>query len=162
MLCTMETDGAEGVTIEPASAGAEVIRLRPLRLLVLSRDHRFRSVIEMLMARRECSAFGLGSADDVAETIAHERVDVALVDGLPLLEEVARDVAQSAAAAPPVGVVLVGEAAESGLAGLRTLPKWGGFDELFAAIADADRARSRPPAADRAAGLSLAAAHQLG
>ena len=140
---------------------AQVVRLRPLRLLIVSADHRFRAVMEMLVARRECCAFGVSSAADVAEEIVRERIDVVLVDGPVLLREVARDVARSEAHAPPVGVVLVGEPSEPPPAGLHALAKWGDFDDLFAAILDADRARVRP-LAGHPGPLSLVRARELG
>lgn len=123
---------------------AEVIRLHPLRVLIVSPDHRYRAVVEMLLERRDCCPFGLGSCTDVATTIARERIDVVLVEGEALLREVAHDVALSDAICPPVGVVLVDEAHAPSPPGLRALVKWGDFDELLGAIGDADRARSRP------------------
>jgi hypothetical protein len=145
MLCDMDWDDAETQREgELEQAAAEVIRLHPLRVLIVSPDHRYRAVVEMLLERRDCRPFGLGTCTDIAATIARERVDVVLVDGEPLLREVANDVALSDAICPPVGVVLVGDAEAPSPAGLCKLPKWGEFDELFAAIGDADRARSRP------------------
>ncbi len=143
-------------------AQAQVIRLRPLNVLIVSPDRRFRSVVEMLLTRRECSSYGIASAEGVAETIARERVDVALVEGMRLLREVAGAVAQSAAVAPPVGVVLVADAVEPGLSGPLALAKWSSFDELFAAIVEADRARARPAVAAPAGRLGVAGAHELG
>ncbi len=158
----MELDGGESITPGAREQGAEVIRLRPLNVLIVSPDRRYRSVIEMLLARRDCSSYGIASAEDIAETIARERVDVALVDGLRLLREVATSVAQSAAAAPPVGVVLVADSVEPGLAGPLALAKWSSFDELFAAIAEADLARARPVVAQPSGGLGVAGAGELG
>jgi hypothetical protein len=162
MLFAMERDGGESVTPGAREQVADVIRLRPLNVLIVSPDRRYRSVIEMLLARRECSSYGIASAEGVAETIARERVDVALVDGLRLLREVAASVAQSAAAAPPVGVVLVADSVEPGLAGPLALAKWSSFDELFAAIVEADRARARPVVVQPSTGLGVAGAGELG
>jgi hypothetical protein len=162
MLYAMERDAGESEMQDARDADADVLRLRPLNVLIVSPDRRFRSVMEMLLARRECSSYGVGSADGVAETIARERVDVALVEGLRLLREVASGVAQSAAVAPPVGVVLVAESVEPGLSGPLALAKWSSFDELFAAIVEADRARARQPAASHGTGLRVAGARELG
>jgi hypothetical protein len=161
MLFAMERDAGERHRTDAHEGDAAIIRLRPLRLLIVSADHRFRAVIEMLVARRECCAFGVSSSDNIAEEIVRERVDVVLVDGPVLLREVAREVALSEAHAPPVGVVLVGEASEPAPAGLHALAKWGDFDDLFAAIVDADRARVRPPEGNLGP-LSLARARELG
>ncbi len=162
MLFAMEIDGGESFTPGTRDADADVIRLRPLSVLIVSPDRRFRSVVEMLLARRECSSYGIATAEGVAETIARQRVDVALVEGMRLLREVAAGVAQSAAVAPPVGVVLVADAVEPGLAGPLALAKWSSFDELFAAIVEADRARARPPVAQPAGRLGVAGAGELG
>jgi hypothetical protein len=162
MLCDMDWDDVEMPGEAALERAAEVIRLHPLRVLIVSPDHRYRAVIEMLLERRDCCSFGLSSADDVAATIARERVDVALVDGETLLREVAHDVALSEAACLPVGVVLVDDADAPPPADLLALTKWGDFNELFAAIGDADRARTRPPAQASLSGLSIARAHRLG
>jgi hypothetical protein len=162
MLCAMERNVGDIEAPGARDDGAEVLRLRPLHVLVVSPDRRFRSVIEMLMARRGCSASGTGASDDVAQTIVRERVDVVLVDGMGLLREVARGVAQCDASAPPVGVVLVSESVEPGLARPLALAKWDSFDELFEAIVEADRARARPRAPQQSAGLSVARTREHG
>lgn len=162
MLFAMERDGGESVTSGARDADADVIRLRPLNVLIVSPDRRFRSVVEMLLTRRECTSYGIATAEGVADTIARERVDVALVEGMRLLREVAAGVAQSAAVAPPVGVVLVADTVEPGLSGPLALAKWSSFDELFAAIVEADRARARPAAAAPTGRLGVAGARELG
>jgi hypothetical protein len=158
ILCDMDWDGLERRHEGAREEQAEVIRLHPLRVLIVSGDHRYRAVIELLLERRDCRPFGLGSSTDVASTIAGERVDVVLVDGEPLLREVAHDVALSDAVCPPVGVVLVDDADAPAPAGLSRLAKWGEFDELFAAIAEADRARARRPEHGWTGGLGIARA----
>lgn len=137
---------------------AEVIRLHPLRVLIVSPDHRYRAVVEMLLERRDCRPFGLVSCSDVAATIARERIDVVLVDGEALLREVAHDVALSDATCPPVGVVLVDDAGVPSPAGLSALVKWGEFDELLGAIGEADRARARPAGQGWTGALGIARA----
>jgi hypothetical protein len=162
MLCGMDWDDADAAGTGSREQAAEVIRLHPLRVLIVSPDHRYRAVVEMLLERRDCCPFGLSSSADVAATIVRERVDVVLVDGEALLREVAHDVALSEAICPSVGAVLVHDADAPVPEGLLALAKWCEFDELFAAIGEADRARSRPPAHVPADGLSIARAHRLG
>ncbi|MHB8234067.1 MAG: hypothetical protein ACYDHT_05370, partial [Solirubrobacteraceae bacterium] len=152
----MEWDDLETRSEGELDQAAEVIRLHPLRVLVVSPDHRYRAVVEMLLERRDCHPFGLGSCSDVAATIARERIDVVLVDGEPLLREVAHDVALSDAVCPPVGVVLVCDAQAQSPTGLRALVKWGEFEELLGAIGEADRARARPSAQDWTGALGIA------
>jgi hypothetical protein len=158
----METDGGYERGSDLREKDAEVIRLRPLCVLIVSADHRFRAVIEMLIARRGCSALSSSTPQAVAETVIDQRVDVVLVDGVAALREVAQSIAGCDACSPPVGVVLVGDRDEPPPAGLHSLAKWGDFEELFAAAVDADRARARPPGLARAGGPSEIRAVELG
>lgn len=152
ILAVMETDAGNAGNARECSPhaeeGAEVIRLHPLSVLVVSSDHRFRAVMEMLVARRGCSAHSSSATQAVAQTVGERRIDVLIVDGVAALYEVAREIAEGDASLPPVGVVLVSERGEPVPAGLRSLAKWGDFEQLFAAIVEADRART--PRADAA------------
>jgi hypothetical protein len=127
------------------SEGAQVIRLRPLRVLVVSAEEPFRAACTMLIGRRDCTVFSLPNAYGAGELIAHERLDVAVVDGAEQLRAIARDLAQ---VVPPIGVVSVGDAEDVGLPGGPLLARWTRFEELFEAIEQADRARARECAAD--------------
>jgi hypothetical protein len=127
------------------SEGAQVIRLRPLRVLVVSAEEPFRAASAMLIGRRDCTVFSLPDAYGAAELVAHERLDVAVVDGAEQLRAIAGDLAQ---AVPPVGVVSVGDAEDVGLPGGPLLARWTRFEELFDAIERADRARVRECAAE--------------
>jgi hypothetical protein len=153
-----------------------VIRLRPLRVLVISEDEPFRAVNAMLIARRGCRVFSLTGAYAAAELIARERVDVVLVDGVERLRALMGELAITAGLAPTVGIVFVGEPGEVGFAvgsphaaevaerlasngelavaeatpatAQQGLEKWAHFEDLFAAVVRADRARVREPAVD--------------
>jgi hypothetical protein len=127
------------------SEGAQVIRLRPLRVLVVSAEEPFRAASTMLIGRRDCNVFSLANVYGAAELITHERLDVAVVDGAEQLRAIAGELAQ---AVPPVGVVLVGDAEDVGLPGGPLLARWTRFEELFEAIERADRARMRECAAE--------------
>jgi hypothetical protein len=127
------------------SEGAQVIRLRPLRVLVLSAEEPFRAACTMLIGRRDCAVFSLPNAYGAAELIACERLDVAVVDGAEQLRAIFGELAR---AVPPVGVVSVGDAEEVGLPGGPALARWTRFEELFDAIQRADRARVRECAAN--------------
>jgi len=121
-----------------------VIRLRPLRVLVVSADEPFRTASAMLLGRRDCVVFGLSDVYGAAELVARERIDVAVVDGAEQLRALADDIAH---AAPQVGVVSVGEAEDVGLRGGPMLARWAPFEELFDALTRADRARAQGRAA---------------
>lgn len=127
------------------SEGAQVIRLRPLRVLVVSAEEPFRAASTMLIGRRDCTVFSLPNAYGAAELIAYERLDVAVVDGAEQLRAIAGELAQ---AVPPVGVVSVGDAEDVGLTGGPLLARWTRFEQLFEAIERADRARVRGCAVD--------------
>lgn len=127
------------------SEGAQVIRLRPLRVLVVSAEEPFRAASTMLIGRRDCKVFSLPDAYGAAELIAQERLDVAVVDGAEQLRAIAGQLAQSV---PPVGVVSVGDAEDVGQPGGPSLARWTRFEDLFEAIERADRARMREFAAD--------------
>ena len=118
--------------------GAQVIRLRPLRVLIVSADEPFRTASAMLLGRRDCVVFGLSDVYGAAELVTRERIDVAVVDGPEQLRALADDIAH---ATPLVGVVSVGEAEDVGLPGGPMLARWAPFEELFDALTRADRAR---------------------
>jgi hypothetical protein len=147
--------------LQRARERGDVIRLRPLRVLVLSHDRRFRVVMSMLLSRRGCSTVSLRSCEDVAGVLVAERIDVLLVDGIDLLTATGADVARSGAAAAPVGVVLV-EESDADCEGAPAYAKWGSFERLYAAVLGADRARSRPAPAPGGLGLSVIRASELG
>jgi hypothetical protein len=125
--------------------GAQVLRLRPLRVLVVSADEPFRAASAMLIARRDCAVFTLVDAYGGAELTARERIDVAVVDGAEQLRALADELARSV---PPVGVVSVGEAEDVGSPGGPMLARWARFEDLFDAIERADRNRTRECVSD--------------
>jgi hypothetical protein len=131
--------------LDTRSDGAQVIRLRPLRVLVVSAEEPFRAASAMLIARRDCAVFSLPDAYGAAELIARERLDVAVVDGAEQLRAIAGELARTV---PPIGVVSVGDAGDVGSPGGPLLARWARFEELFEAIERADRARVRECAAD--------------
>lgn len=122
---------------------ATVIRLRPMRVLVVSDDEPFRAVNAMLISRRGCRVFSLSGAYAAAELIARERIDVVVVDGAGRRHALADELSVTAGLAPPVGVVCVGEAGEVTREPEAMIEKWGPFEDLFAAILEADRERAR-------------------
>jgi hypothetical protein len=142
MISAMEADEEMELERDRPDA-ATVVRLRPLRVLIVSGDHRFRAVTAMLATRRGCTALSLNGASRVGAMLASARVDVALVDGLPLLHEVAREVGRVAPLATPLGVVLATEGEEPVPDGLVAVDKWSPFAGVYAAIVEADRRRAR-------------------
>jgi uncharacterized membrane protein (UPF0127 family)/CheY-like chemotaxis protein len=107
-------------------------RLQPLRVLVLSEDRHFRTVMSMLLARRNCSVTTTANPATLGELIVRERAEVAVIDaGEP---PAAGAVATVQTLAQPVGLVLVSEEGQDVRPEPPALPKWGPFEELLEAI----------------------------
>jgi uncharacterized protein len=115
-----------------------VARLRPLSVVIITSDHRFATVMAVLLARRNCSVTTTANAARASELIAREQAGVVIVD----VEEprLAAVVATAEALVPPVALVLVAEAPGHELQGRRAFAKWGPFDGLMQAIERADEA----------------------
>ena len=149
----------------PEERRAEIVRLLPVAVLVLSADRCFRAAATMLLSRRGCTVLAAAEEDAALAYAAQHAVDVLVVELLlPGGEQTSRagvlaariDAAATAAGrrVAPVGVVLVGEleqlgeCADARAGALRpALDKWGPFERLYQAICDRDRARRLPPAA---------------
>jgi hypothetical protein len=130
---------------EDGHDGAEVIRLWPLRVLVVSAHEPFRAASAMLIGRRDCVVFSLSDCGGAADLVARERIDVVLVDGAEQSRALADELAGGV---PPVAIVAVGEAQDVGPGGAPTLARWAPFEELFDALMRADRGRVRGRASD--------------
>jgi uncharacterized membrane protein (UPF0127 family) len=133
---------ANGHTLEPRDAssaqegGEELTRLRPLRVLVLSPDHKFRSV---MLARRNCSVTSTTNPSRVSELALREKPDVVVIDAGELAAAAA--VAKLEALGRSLGVVFVADDPTSEEYGSPVLAKWGPFTDLLAAIERADDER---------------------
>jgi len=121
----------------------DLARLQPLRVLVVSPDHHFRTVMSLLLARRNCSVTTTANASRVAEPIARASADVVVIDVSQLATAVAAaTVAAIEALARPVGVVLVADDAGYALPDPPVLARWGPFGDLVDAIKRADEGRA--------------------
>jgi hypothetical protein len=119
--------------------GGELVRLRPLRILIISSDRRFRTVMSLLLARRNCSVTTTANAGRVGELIARENTDVVVIDIGEL--QTAAAIATVGTLALSVGVVLVADETSPNRSSSAAIAKWGPFEEFVEAIerADADR-----------------------
>jgi uncharacterized protein len=127
------------ITPAPLWREGELARVQPLRILVISRDSQFRTVISLLLARRNCAVTSSANANRLAELVERDGSDVVVIDS---------DQAGPAAAASKVqalegrvGVVLVADQARSQPAEPAVLAKWGPFANFVEAIEHADRQR---------------------
>lgn len=149
----------EGIgNIEDAGEDAEVVRLWPISVLVVSGDRCFSSTVAMLIGRRDRPALTASGEGEAIEIASRERVDVIVVERprtepkrqwdafvQSLAASIGLAMARRGARVAPVGVVVVSE--HPGLDGspqALELDKWGAFEDLFAAIVRADRARRLP------------------
>lgn len=124
------------------SGGGEVARLQPLRVLVISHDRHFLTVMSLLLARRNYSVTTTANANRVTGLIARESADVVVIDASRLGAPVATaTVARVEALARPVGLLLVADEARSGLSNRPVLAKWGPFGDFVEAIEHADQGR---------------------
>lgn len=108
-----------------------------MHVMLLSTDVRFRSAASLLLTRRGC-AVSIG--ESVAALLAEGKrswVDVVVIDGGGSPTRAARLAGAVQARSATVGVVLVGDRPGRQLEGLRMTPKWGPFEELFAAVEQA-------------------------
>ena len=118
------------------SHGGGLARLQPLRVLVISPDRHFCTVMSLLLARRNYSVATAASGGRVAELIVSEGAGVVVMDASAPSSAAA--LATIRALARPVGVVLVTDEAPGGPPDQRGLAKWGPFEDLVAAIEQAD------------------------
>src|SRR5690348_1193455 len=60
--------------------GAEVVRLWPINVLVVSPDHCYRSTVSMLIGRRDRPALTAAGEQQAIELAARERIDVVVLE----------------------------------------------------------------------------------
>jgi hypothetical protein len=120
----------------------DLTRLQPLRVLVISPDRHYRTVISLLLARHNCSVTTTAKASRAAALVGRDRPDVVVVDASK--EAAAIAVGAVGALARPVGVVVVTDEVESPSGDSPMLPKWGPFADLLGAVEEADAQRDIP------------------
>jgi hypothetical protein len=118
------------------SAPAPVIRLMPIRTLVISRDLAFRQRAVTVLGDLGVAAFAFASlelADEVVALVTRERPNVVVLDTVGCAGAVDRVVYELYTASPRVGIVLVGCRGDRAFR-LHTLDKWGWAEELVRAV----------------------------
>lgn len=119
----------------PPSGGehpVRVARLRPLSVVIITPDHRFATVMSLLLARRNCSVTTTANVGRAKDLIARESATVVIVDADAPRADAA--IAAVDALVPPLGLLLVSDDAVDDRVGQATFAKWGPFDELARAI----------------------------
>jgi uncharacterized protein len=119
-------------------------RLRPLRILIISPDSRFRTVMSLLLSRRNCVVTTTANRGRALELAGREACDVALID-VDDATASARLRAALGALEPSIGIVLVSDDAAERPGADAHLAKWGPFDRLLDAVELANPRRCTGP-----------------
>lgn len=136
---TEERTISRGIVGVLQGGNGELARLKPLRVLVISPDNHFRSVMCLLLARRNCSVTATANVGRVIELILRESPDVVVVEEAGPTAVAAFEAVN--ALRQPLGVVVVADEAHSQHRHPPPLAKWGPFEDLLAAIERADEHR---------------------
>jgi CheY-like chemotaxis protein len=113
----------------PQEAARNVRRLRPLRVLLVSRDRRFMRVTSFLLERRGYDVLQ-ASSTDIIEAAVRSRADVVVLEPEPSRATSARAVAALAALPTPPGMVMIENGAGERTPGASAVPKWARIDDL--------------------------------
>lgn len=108
-----------------------------MRLLVLGRDRQFRRMARLLFERRGAIVRTGPDTADAAELARRYDAEVVVLDVAGPVTSSLRAATSLAASIMPVGVVLVAERVGALPQSLPVIPKWGPFEDLFAAVEQA-------------------------
>ncbi len=125
-----------------SAAGAQVIRLHPVRTLVISRDLAFRQRAMTVLEDLGVVSFaiaGLEARGEVVALIEHQHPDVVVLDATACAPSIAGLVYELYERAPRVGVVIVSSSGPDHRLGLPALAKWGWAADLSRAVQQAYR-----------------------
>jgi CheY-like chemotaxis protein len=123
---------------------SNVVRLQPVRVLLVGTDVRFLRVAAALLSFEGYSVQSCNRPRELLELVYRLRTDVAVIDASRSVGEAARAAASLRALPDPVGAVLVVDQERSSpAAGVPLTSKWGQFDDLSARIGEAYEWRCR-------------------
>jgi hypothetical protein len=120
-------------TATEAQQDAPVVRLRPIRTLVISRDPDYKDRALTVISELGPTAFATGSLsdpDEVMQLVAAERADVVVLDATGCHTDAVAIIATLADALPRVGVVIVCQHCSAAAREIDALPKWGWTQDL--------------------------------
>jgi len=116
---------------------APVVRLHPIRTLVISCDlayHRRAMMVLTELGPISFAAASLSDPDDVVSLLRIEGADVAVLDATDCEAAARRVIEALAPAAPRTGIVVVCHHCTDAARDLQALPKWGWTQDLRAAV----------------------------
>jgi CheY-like chemotaxis protein len=132
------------MAISDAHAASNVVRLQPVRVLLVGTDVRFLRVAAALLSFEGYSVQSCDRPRELLELVYRHGTDVAVIDASRSVGEAARAAASLRALPRPVAAVLVVDQERSSpAAGVPLISKWGQFDELSAHIGEAYEWRRR-------------------
>lgn len=134
--------------LEEAQMG-NVRRLRPIRVLLASRDPRFLCVSAFLLGRKGFAIDTTRKLGQLVEVVDRRRANVVLLDGTGSLHAAARAADAIQASNPRVAVVLVADDADgTSVPESWPLPKWDSFTKI---VSEIERAYTRAGLRERLA-----------
>jgi hypothetical protein len=122
---------------DDVDALAPVIRLRPIRTLVVSSDvayHRRAMTVLVELGKVSFAVAPLPEPDDIASLLRSAGADVVVLDATDCEAAVQRVIERLADASPRTGVVVVCHHCNDAARSLQALPKWGWTQDLRAAV----------------------------
>jgi DNA-binding NtrC family response regulator len=108
---------------------ANVYLLRPIRVLLVSDDLRFVSLVRFLLAREDIAMESAPRLDGLVAAV-EEGVDVVVIDATDALPGVERAVAKLEATHPQASVMVVGDDPGPPTQALAVRPKWLELEQL--------------------------------
>ncbi len=129
-----EGPAAEATALEGYRANCRDDTGASTRVFLISTDRRFRAVAAALFSGRGCSVTFGERMTNVVELCQREGADVVILDAGASSSAATSEAARIRRIEPRVGVVVVGEEPLDGAADMAVLPKWGPFEDLYAAV----------------------------
>jgi CheY-like chemotaxis protein len=132
------------LAVPDAGTQSNVVRLQPVRVLLVGADLRFLRVAAALLSFEGYSVQPCTRPRELLELVYRFRSEVVVIDASRSVADAARAAASLRALPDPVGAVLVVDQEHSSpVAGVPLVSKWGRFDELSARVGEAYEWRCR-------------------
>ena len=112
----------------PTSANVHL--LRPIRVLVASRDLRFVSLVRFLLGRDQIAVDATPALNELLDAVQETGADIVVIDADGAPERAAQAVAELEAVHPDVAVMVVADGASPATSALTARPKWLELEEL--------------------------------
>jgi DNA-binding NtrC family response regulator len=104
--------------------------LRPIRVLVASRDLRFVSLVRFLLGRAEIGVDTTPTLNELPDAVQETSADIVVIDADGARERAARAVVDLEAVHPDVAVMVVADGASPAASALAARPKWLELEKL--------------------------------